>query len=155
MYYKPNMMLCMDTDDINTAQKIWMFNINGIGHSKTGINGIFGTAITMDGHIVADFVDTGTLTANIIKAGTMHLSRLYGDDLILGGNGNGRGRLIIKDSSAVDKIVADNNGISLLNGSKLIGGNGVLSNFQFQDQRFCGVFVGIRRIHQVKASIRC
>lgn len=76
MYYKPNMMLCMDTDDINTAKNIWMFNINGIGHSKTGINGIFGTAITMDGHIVADFIDTGTLTANIIKTRSSQISKL-------------------------------------------------------------------------------
>lgn len=56
MYYKPNMLLCMDTDDINTAQKIWMFNLNGLGYSKNGLNGTFGTAMTMDGAIVADFI---------------------------------------------------------------------------------------------------
>ncbi|MCI8396822.1 MAG: hypothetical protein HFJ52_04020 [Clostridia bacterium] len=50
------MLLCMDTDDINTAQKIWMFNLNGLGYSKNGLNGTFGTAMTMDGAIVADFI---------------------------------------------------------------------------------------------------
>lgn len=64
-------ILVMDTPDIDTAQKVWRWNNGGFGHSKTGYNGPYTTAITQDGHIVADFVDVGTLTANIIKTGVL------------------------------------------------------------------------------------
>ena len=61
----------MNTADASTATKIWRWNLSGLGYSSTGYNGTYKTAITQDGHIVADFIDTGTLTANIIKAGIM------------------------------------------------------------------------------------
>lgn len=105
--------------------------MNGFAYSSSGINGTYGTAITMDGAIVADFIAAGILSANLIKAGTMSLSRLYGDDLVLGGNTNRSGRLIIKDGNAVEKLIADNEGLRIINGAKLFGSDGVLSNFQF------------------------
>lgn len=61
--------LIMDTKDINTAQKVWRWNVNGFGYSKNGINGPFDTAITMDGAFVADMITSGILNANIIRAG--------------------------------------------------------------------------------------
>ncbi|MFA0816029.1 MAG: phage tail spike protein [Anaerofustis sp.] len=64
-------LLIMDTEDVNTAVKIWRWNLNGLGYSSTGYNGAFATAITADGHVNADFIDTGTLTANIIKTGIL------------------------------------------------------------------------------------
>ncbi len=64
-------LLIMDTEDINTATKVWRWNQNGLGYSSTGYNGQFGTAITADGHIVADFIDTGVLDAAIVKTGTL------------------------------------------------------------------------------------
>lgn len=128
----PSEILIMDGPDPNTASKIWRWNMNGFAYSKTGINGPYGTAITMDGSIVADFITAGILSANLIKAGSMSLSRLYGDVLTLGGNGNKSGKLEIKDVNANLMVLLDMNGISLSNGAKLIGGNGVLSNFQFQ-----------------------
>ena len=67
----PQELLIMNTADASTAQKIWRWNLSGLGYSSTGYNGTYKTAITQDGHIVADFIDTGTLTANIIKAGIM------------------------------------------------------------------------------------
>lgn len=67
----PQELLIMNTPDAETATKIWRWNLSGLGYSSTGYNGPYTTAITQDGHIVADFVDTGTLTANIIKAGIM------------------------------------------------------------------------------------
>lgn len=68
---KPYEMLVMDTDNIETAVNVWRFNQAGIGHSKTGYNGPYGTAITQDGSIVADYMTTGTLYANLIKAGIL------------------------------------------------------------------------------------
>lgn len=67
----PQELLIMDTLDISTAVNIWRFNLSGFGHSSGGYSGSYRTAVTQDGHIVADFIDTGTLTANIIKAGIM------------------------------------------------------------------------------------
>lgn len=67
----PQEILIMDTPNISTAKNIWRFNLSGFGHSSGGYSGPYRTAVTQDGHIVADFVDTGTLTANIIKAGIM------------------------------------------------------------------------------------
>ena len=61
----------MNTAAASTATKIWRWNLSGLGYSSTGYNATYKTAITQDGHIVADFIDTGTLTANIIKAGIM------------------------------------------------------------------------------------
>lgn len=68
---RKNEILIMDSDDINTAQKVWRFNVNGLGYSSTGYHGIFGLAMTMDGSIVADFINVGILNANLIKAGVI------------------------------------------------------------------------------------
>ena len=67
----PQELLIMNTPSAETATKIWRWNLSGLGYSSTGYSGSYKTAITQDGHIVADFIDTGTLTANIIKAGIM------------------------------------------------------------------------------------
>lgn len=67
----PQEILIMDTPDISTAKNIWRFNLSGFGHSAGGYSGPYRTAVTQDGHIVADFIDTGILNANIIRAGIM------------------------------------------------------------------------------------
>ena len=68
---EPEEILIMDTDDISTANKIWRWNLNGLGYSSTGYSGQYGTAITMDGEIVANFITTGTMTANRVRAGLL------------------------------------------------------------------------------------
>lgn len=68
---RKNEILIMDTADKATAKKVWRWNLNGLGYSKTGYNGTYGTAITMNGAIVADFITTGTLNADLIRAGTL------------------------------------------------------------------------------------
>lgn len=55
--------LIMDTNDINTATKVWRWNLNGLGYSNTGYNGKYATAITMDGQIVGE-----RLVANSVSA---------------------------------------------------------------------------------------
>lgn len=71
VYYTPNAIYILDNPDVNVAKNVAVFNMNGLGFSNEGINGTFETAITRDGHIVADFIDTGILTADIIKAGIL------------------------------------------------------------------------------------
>lgn len=66
------MELCsLDEPSINNARSVWRWNNGGFGHSSNGYNGPYRTAITQDGHIVADFIDTGVLTATIITAGVL------------------------------------------------------------------------------------
>lgn len=57
----PNEILIMDTPDKATATKVWRWNSGGFGYSSTGYDGEYGTAITMDGAIVADFITAGVL----------------------------------------------------------------------------------------------
>lgn len=64
-------MLIMDTEDVNTAVKVWRMNLGGFGFSRNGYAGPYGLAITQNGEIVADFITAGTLIANIIKAGIL------------------------------------------------------------------------------------
>ena len=67
----PQELLVMNTNSIETATKLWRWNLSGLGYSSNGYNGPYKTAITMDGKINADFITTGSLTANIIKAGVL------------------------------------------------------------------------------------
>lgn len=67
----PDRILIMDTDDEKTARRVWQWNLNGFGYSKTGINGPYGLAMTMDGSIVADFINVGILNASLIKTGVL------------------------------------------------------------------------------------
>ncbi len=68
---KPQEIFIMDTPDISTAQKVWRWNLSGLGYSSTGINGPFALAMTMDGAIVADFITAGTIDGALIKAGSV------------------------------------------------------------------------------------
>lgn len=68
---EPQEILIMDEDDIDTAQKIWRWNLGGLGYSNTGYSGTYSTAITQDGSIVADFITTGTLDANVVRTGLL------------------------------------------------------------------------------------
>lgn len=68
---KPDGWAIMDTKSTATAKKVWRMTAGGLGYSKNGWNGPYETAMTADGQIVADFITTGTLTANLIKAGIL------------------------------------------------------------------------------------
>lgn len=73
---EPQEILIMDTDDISTAVNVIRMNLNGIGFSHNGYNGPFETAWTIDGHFVANYIDTGELNGQIIKAGTLQVNAL-------------------------------------------------------------------------------
>ncbi|NMA82444.1 MAG: hypothetical protein GX962_01115, partial [Epulopiscium sp.] len=68
---RANEIIIGDTKDINTMTKVWRWNNNGLGFSSTGYYGEFGTAVTADGAIVADFITVGILNAALIKAGVL------------------------------------------------------------------------------------
>ncbi|WP_272513685.1 phage tail spike protein [Bacillus cereus] len=72
----PDRILIMDTKDEKSAKKVWQWNLNGLGYSSTGVNGPYGTAITSDGRIVADFITAGTLSGNLVQGGEITGSTL-------------------------------------------------------------------------------
>lgn len=158
---KDGELFIADNEDIDKAQHIWRWNINGLGYSSTGIDGPYGLAMTMDGKIVADFITTGTLSADVIKAnsiggtkiqnnsitadkiktgeitadmiktGTMSAERINGGTLKLGGNNNTNGSVQVVDANGKNLVSISKDGLILSNGTKLIGNGGVLSNLQF------------------------
>lgn len=76
---QPYEILIMDKPEIEKAVKVWRWNQGGLGYSSNGYDGDYSTAITQDGAIVADFITTGTLQANLIKSGIIqsHDGRAY------------------------------------------------------------------------------
>ena len=66
VYKTQNELFIMDTDNPNTAVKVWRWNMNGLGYSNNGIDGLYETAITADGQIVADFITVGKINTNVI-----------------------------------------------------------------------------------------
>lgn len=67
----PDEILIMDTPDVETATRVWRFNQAGLGFSSSGYDGPYGLAITMNGEIVADYITTGSLSADRISGGTI------------------------------------------------------------------------------------
>ena len=68
---QPYELLILDAPSIDEAVNIWRWNVGGLGFSRNGYNGPYETAITADGQIVADFITSGSLVANIIKVGVI------------------------------------------------------------------------------------
>ena len=68
---QPYELLILDAPSIDEAVNVWRWNVCGLGFSHNGYNGPYETAITADGQIVADFITSGSLVANIIKAGVI------------------------------------------------------------------------------------
>lgn len=85
---QPQEILVMDTDDITSAVNVIRINKNGIGFSQNGYNGPFSTAWTIDGHFVADFIDSGSLNASLITSGTLNADRIRAGVIASASGGN-------------------------------------------------------------------
>lgn len=72
----PQEIYILDQPELSKAKNVWRWNLAGLGHSSTGVNGKFTTAITADGQIVANFITAGELTGTILKAGTVYAEAL-------------------------------------------------------------------------------
>ena len=69
---EPDEILIMDTANISTATKVWRWNSGGLGFSPNGYAGPYNAvAIDMLGRISASAITTGTLDADLIKAGVI------------------------------------------------------------------------------------
>lgn len=87
---RPNEILIMDTDDVDTATKVWRMNSGGIGYSSTGYHGTYGLAMTMNGEIVADRMTTGHLRGIDIQ----------GCNITAGGLDDRNGTILIKSGDS-------------------------------------------------------
>lgn len=113
-------LFIMDTDNINTAQKVWRWNLNGLGYSSTGINGVYELAMTQDGNIVADFIKTGTMSVSRIEG----LSNLLdGYSVQIGLNQENIDMLVSKQSNL-------ENGINKLETQVKINADNVAAEFK-------------------------
>ena len=63
---RPNELLVMNTDSVDTATKVWRMNVNGFGYSNNGYGGPYDTAITMDGTILGERLVGGSVDAEKI-----------------------------------------------------------------------------------------
>ena len=115
---KPEELLVMDNEDINQAVNVWRWNKNGIGYSSTGYNGTYRTAWTIDGSFVADFITSGTMSANLIRGGTLRL----------GGLNNVNGLMQVLDADGNVITTANNNGIQISKGSINLGNGKFIAN---------------------------
>ena len=100
-------IVIMDTDDITTATKVWRWNSGGLGYSSNGYNGPYTLAMTQNGAIVADFIKTGTMSADRIEGGT----------LTLGGANNVNGMMQVLDASGNVIGTWNKDGITLNKGT--------------------------------------
>lgn len=150
----PDEILIMNTADITTATQVWRWNKNGLGYSGTGYAGPYGTAITADGKIVADYILTGTLNADLIKAGTIEDA---GHNSTINMT-TGVARL--KNLDAITRIRLLNS--SLNEKWKLVhnSGSGVNMTFYNEDGKDCGGFSsastgGILSVLDSNEYVRC
>lgn len=127
---RPFEILIMDTDDINTAVKLWRWGLGGFGYSKTGYDGPYGTAITMNGAIVADYIATGTLDAS--KISVQHLSASSIDTGTMSANRIKAG--VLEDTQGNSSIDMTNglatlNNLKAKNGLYLVDANGTTRGY--------------------------
>lgn len=71
-------LVISNTKDWKTSSKYWKFDMNGLGYYENGK--LSGIAITMDGHIVADFITVGTMSADRIRTGI--IKDIYNNNVI-------------------------------------------------------------------------
>ena len=73
-----NEIYIADNKELDKAVKVWRWNSGGLGYSSSGKDGPFGTAMTSDGKIVADYISTGNLDCSVLN-----VSNIHGDSILV------------------------------------------------------------------------
>lgn len=81
--YEGDKILVVDQLPKESATNVIMINNGGIGFSKTGINGTFTSAWTIDGTLNMQAINVINLTASMIKGGTLKLGASQNESGIL------------------------------------------------------------------------
>lgn len=116
--YVEEILICNASTEANSTNK-WVWNVNGLGFmrrnntSSPWQSATVPVAITMDGKIVADYITTGTMTADRVRGGAF----------AIGGLNNTNGTLNIYN--AQDQLIGswNNAGINVQAGQLKIGNN--------------------------------
>ena len=128
-----NELFIADNLNVGLAQRVWRWNINGWGYSDSGLDGEYKLAATMNGEIVADFITTGTMSADIVRGGL----------LALGGSASGtfkEGRLAWYDSQNRQIGLIDASGITINKGRL----SGAVATFQPKADGSLDAYIDIR-----------
>ena len=123
---EPDEILIMDTADISTATNVWRWNQMGLGFSPNGYAGPYNAvAIDMLGQISASAITTGTLNADLIKAGV--ISDVQGNSTIDMTNGEA----VMKNFKAKNRfdLVTENNATT----ARLVHNTGNGANLYLND----------------------
>lgn len=164
---KPYEILIMDDPDIDQAQKIWRWNASGLGYSSDGYEGPYGLAMTIDGAIVANFITSGMLNANIIKAGILtdiagkfYLNMQTGElamqdgtfngTINVGGDGNENGTINILNADGDRVGIVDNSGVTIYQSDletkgTVLGNNGLDTFFLNSKEIWCSDIFWVNR----------
>jgi hypothetical protein len=67
MSYGPNELTITDTGNIETANRVFKLNLNGLGYSSDGANGTYDTVITADGLIAGSRIVAGSITSEALN----------------------------------------------------------------------------------------
>jgi phage-related protein len=110
-------ILFMDTQDAETAVNVMRVGQSGIGFSHNGVNGPYESAWTIDGHFVADFITSGTLNANLVKAGvitsnngTIKIDLINNEVIVETASGSDKGRIKITSGGMIGYKLDENTG---------------------------------------------
>lgn len=146
-------ILAMDTQDLQTAQKVLVINYAGIGGYSGGYgSNNFHLGITTDGKVVAESIDTGTL----------HAALQIANMLKLGGAVDGNGVIEIYDANDRLIVRGDKTGLEVLEGlikgpTIIVGGannnNGIFKVLDGSDpaNEICRIDVdGVKESQNVK-----
>lgn len=114
----PSEMLIMDTASEATATNIIRLNQNGLGFSTDG-GATYANAWTIDGHLNADFITTGTLIASLIKTGLLQdqSGKNYWN--------LDTGQFVTKQGT-IGNFVIDSTGLNYDNGKSIIDPSGIV-----------------------------
>lgn len=98
-------LIISDVPDYENAHNVWVWNQNGLCHADSyppgpGVN----AAITMDGHIVGEYIAAGSINAD----------KIHGGILTLGGLDNVNGLVEVKDASGNTICRLDKEGANIL-----------------------------------------
>lgn len=116
---KPDEILVLDTEDIALATKVWRWNKEGLGYAHNPLGnayqGPYDIAITADGQINANFITTGTLSANRIAVESYDGNGLLTDYIHFGD-----GYMTFGESGNAITLKLENDQIAFYNGETRI-----------------------------------
>lgn len=108
-----------DIDDVR-CNRVWRWNLGGLGFANSYASDDYSTALTADGRINADMITTGTLNASLAKIINLSATMFTGATITLGGYEDQDGKMIIKNSQNVTIGTIDTNGMEFF--GEAVGG---------------------------------